>query len=341
MHRAAVLLRRPWVRRSGALVMAVLGIVFLVVPQFRSASHHLGLLSQVHPGLLTVGVLLEGASFLAYGLFTRAVLPPEGRPPWHWLVRVDMVGSGLTHVLPGGGTTASAVRFQMLRKGGVRGTDAAFGSVLQGLGSAIVVNFLLLVGVLVVLPTRGGNPLYAVGAGVGAVLVTLFVLLCLTFTKGEEHAVRLVRHIGARLDRGPALERLARQIAYRLQEVMADPPLMARAAGWAAANWLLDAGSLWVFLLAFGHRVDLGSILVAFGLANTLAVLPVTPGGLGIVEGVLIPSLVGFGTPQGIAILGVLAWRLFNFWAPIPAGALSWASIQLGLRRRRPAVSTA
>jgi uncharacterized protein (TIRG00374 family) len=339
MRRAVAIVRRPWVRRAGASVAAVLGIVFLVVPQFRSASQHLDLLRDIHAGWIVAGVVLEAASFIAYGLFTRAVLPSEGRPPWHWLVRVDMVGSGLTHVLPGGGTTASAVRFQILRKGGVNSSDAAFGSVLQGLGSAIVVNFLLLLGVLVVIPTRGGNPLYVVGAGVGAVLVTLFGGLCLTFTKGEEHAVRLVRRIGARLGHGPALERMARQIAYRLQEVIADPALMARAAGWATANWLLDAASLWVFLLAFGHRVDMGAILVAFGLANTLAILPVTPGGLGIVEGVLIPSLVGFGTPQGIALVGVLAWRLFNFWAPIPAGALSWASIHLGWRRQPPALA--
>ncbi len=340
MRRVVAYLRRPWVRRSGAAAVAILG-AFLVVPQFRSASRHLGLLSRVHPGWIAAGVVLEAASFLAYGLFTRAVLPPEGRPPWHWLLRVDMVGSGLTHLLPGGGAAASGVRFQILRKGGVKGTDAALGSVVQGLGSAIAVNVLLLLGLLVVLPTRGGNPLYGVGAVVGLVLVGMFVALCLTFTKGEEHAVRLVRRLGARLGHGDGLERLARQIAYRVDEVMADPALMARAAGWAAANWLLDAASLWVFLLAFGHRVDLGAILVAFGLANTLAILPVTPGGLGIIEGVLIPSLVGFGTPQGVAVLGVLAWRLFNFWAPIPAGALSWLSIHLGLRRRQPAPAAA
>jgi uncharacterized protein (TIRG00374 family) len=116
---------------------------------------------------------------------------------------------------------------------------------------------------------------------------------------------------------------------------MGRPAVIMQATAWAVANWLLDAASLWVFLMAFGYRVDLGPILVAFGLANTLAILPITPGGLGIIEGVLVPALVGFGTPQGMALLGVLTWRLFNFWAPIPAAGAAWASIRLGLRRKK------
>ena len=66
---------------------------------------------------------------------------------------------------------------------------------------------------------------------------------------------------------------------------------------WAAANWLFDAASLWVFLFAFGQAVLPIDLLVAYGLANILAVIPITPGGLGVIEGVLIPTLVGFGVP--------------------------------------------
>jgi hypothetical protein len=36
----------------------------------------------------------------------------------------------------------------------------------------------------------------------------------------------------------------------------------------------------------------------------------------------LIPTLVGFGVPHSQAILAVLAYRLVNFWIPIPSAAL-------------------
>ena len=46
------------------------------------------------------------------------------------------------------------------------------------------------------------------------------------------------------------------------------------------------------------------------------------------VEAVLTSSLVGFGTPRGAAILGVISWRLVNFWLPIPAGGLAYLSLR-------------
>ena len=97
---------------------------------------------------------------------------------------------------------------------------------------------------------------------------------------------------------------------------------------WAGLNWLFDAACLWVFIWAFGSVISPVDLLVAYGLANILAAIPVTPAGLGVVEGVLIPTLVGFGVPHAQAILAVLAYRLVNFWIPIPIGGAAYASLQ-------------
>ena len=56
--------------------------------------------------------------------------------------------------------------------------------------------------------------------------------------------------------------------------------------------------------------------------------IPLTPGGLGVIEGVLISTLSGFGVPNSQAILAVLAYRLVNFWLPIPLGGAAYASVQ-------------
>jgi uncharacterized protein (TIRG00374 family) len=126
-----------------------------------------------------------------------------------------------------------------------------------------------------------------------------------------------------------AIGRLVHRLAARLRELSHDRRLLVRALGWAAANWLLDAASLWVFVAAFGHSVRLDGLLVSFGLAYVLAAIPVTPGGLGVVETVLASSLVGFGTPAKIALFGVLAYRLVNFWLPIPIGGVAYLSLQV------------
>jgi hypothetical protein len=79
------------------------------------------------------------------------------------------------------------------------------------------------------------------------------------------------------------------------------------------------------------------NVLVAYGLANILAVIPITPGGLGIIEGILIPALVGFGVPLDKAGVAVLGYRLVNFWLPIPVGGISYLTLRfesVGWRQR-------
>ena len=71
-------------------------------------------------------------------------------------------------------------------------------------------------------------------------------------------------------------------------------------------------------------------MLVAYGLANILAVIPITPSGLGVIEITIIAVLKGFGVPSGIAAAGVLSWRLVNFWLPIPFGGASYLSLRFG-----------
>ena len=104
--------------------------------------------------------------------------------------------------------------------------------------------------------------------------------------------------------------------------------MLVMAVVWATLNWLLDAAALWVFVAAYGFRLGLDGLIVSFGLANVVAALPVTPGGLGLVEGVLVPTIVGFGAPRSVALLGVVSYRLVNFWMPIPAAGLAYLSLR-------------
>ena len=40
-------------------------------------------------------------------------------------------------------------------------------------------------------------------------------------------------------------------------------------------------------------------------------------------------ALVAMGAPQATAVLGVVAWRLFEYWAPIPLAGVTWVSLRL------------
>ncbi|MFI6674286.1 YbhN family protein [Kribbella sp. NPDC050469] len=98
---------------------------------------------------------------------------------------------------------------------------------------------------------------------------------------------------------------------------------------------MLDAAALWVFLAAYGERVHPVMLLVAYCAASLAAIVPITPGGLGVVEGVLISMLLGFGVPADAAVLGVISWRLVQFWAPVPVAGLCYLSLRAESHTRR------
>ena len=117
-----------------------------------------------------------------------------------------------------------------------------------------------------------------------------------------ERALLIARKVHLNEDRAGAA---VRQVANRLDDLATDRQLLTRVAAWALTNWLFDAASLWVFLRAFGVSLDPDALIIAFGIVNVLQVIPITPGGLGIVEGAYALQLAAFGVPKTVATLGV------------------------------------
>jgi uncharacterized protein (TIRG00374 family) len=317
--------------RSGALILVLFAIVdYLVLPQLAGTRHALKLLDQIRPGWVVVGVVVEVLSLISYSLLTRTVLSPP-KPTYPWLLRTDVTALGVSHVLPGGTATASALRYRLLRLGGARPEDAAIGMALQAVGSTLVLVALTSLALLVSIPVVGFNVPYLIAAIVGVIVVAASALAVVALSRQPVPATGVARRvIGVVPHRfQPAVERALRGAADQVRRLVADRRTLRSLVVFAAGNWLMDAASLWVFLAAYGHLVDPDGLLLAYGLANLLAILPITPGGLGVIEGVLIPSLVGFGTPRGVAVLGVISWRLFDFWAPIPAAGPCYLSLKI------------
>jgi uncharacterized protein (TIRG00374 family) len=302
-----------------------------VIPQIAGTRKAINLLGKVNFGYLAAGIGLEAAAIFAYTQLTRAVLPPRGSPGRFTLFRIQMSTLAVSHAVPGGSAAGTSLGYRMLTQVGVDGPDAGFALATQGLGSAVVLNCLLWVALVISIPLNGFNTAYVTAAVIGAVLIGAFSLLVLLLTRGEERAASVLAAVAARVPfvDEETVGRLVHRLAARLRELGTDRRLLARAIGWATANWLLDAASLWVFVAAFGYRVPVDGLLVSFGLAFVLAAIPVTPGGLGVVETVLTSTLIGFGTPRGVAILGVLTYRLVNFWLPIPLGGVAFVSLRV------------
>lgn len=327
-----------WVRRVGLVVLTVALVEYLAVPQLLKARSELQLFSDASPWLLALAFVLEASSLLTYTALTQTVLSADVQLPFSQQLRIDLTGLGASHLLPGGGASAAALRYRLMTGRGVP-PDAALST--AAVQTAIAVTGLVATftgGVVLALPGIWSHPAYLLAGGAGAAaLVALWLVLERTGQDSAPHTVhvpaasgwsrvRAARWVTAGLARAATA---ARSILARARMLLRQRHARRTLLGFAAGNWLLDAASLWVCLWAYGVVVHPGALLAAYGAANLVGLLPITPGGLGVVEGVLIPSLVLLGAAGGPVVLGVLTWRALEFWLPIPVAGLTYLSLRL------------
>jgi hypothetical protein len=127
--------------------------------------------------------------------------------------------------------------------------------------------------------------------------------------------------------RRPAPEDLPERLAHERDLVRRTlgrrwPQALAAAVG----RWLLDFLTLQAALEAVGARPRLSLALLAYCAAQLLAQVPITPGGLGVVEAGLTGTLALAGVPAAAAAVSTLAYRLASYWLPLPAGLVAWVA---------------
>jgi uncharacterized membrane protein YbhN (UPF0104 family) len=100
-----------------------------------------------------------------------------------------------------------------------------------------------------------------------------------------------------------------------------------------ACNWALDCVVLVGGLLTVGAPVPWRAVLLSYAAAQLLVELPVTPGGLGLVEGGLTELLTRFHLSVSQATAGTLMYRAVSYWLLLIVGwvAAGW----LAARHRR------
>lgn len=319
---------RQIVRPALGVLAILLVINYILLPQIAGARKTIHLLSGIDGWWVALAGLAEIASLLAYVRLSQLTLrwPPL---KFSTMAQIDLSTLALSHVVPAGSLVGVGVGYALIVRAGVPRSQAVTGKTVQTVGSAVVLNLLLAIGLVAALFLHGGDALYGPIAGAGLALLVAVTVATVLVLRRQQRIIDLLTRLLSRLPHvDPTIgQRLVDSLAETLRTLGRDRTFLRQTLLWATANWLLDAVALWCCVRAFGHSLGPVGLLVAYGLANVAAALPFTPGGLGIVEGILVPTLVAFNTTRGIAILGVLAWRLYSFWIPIPIGLACYAPL--------------
>ena len=102
----------------------------------------------------------------------------------------------------------------------------------------------------------------------------------------------------------------------------------------SAGRLAFDYLCLLAALRATGSHPRPSLILVAYAAAGIIGMIPITPGGLGLVEASLTGLLVLAEVNSSQAVLATLTYRLASYWAPLLAGPIAYALFRIRYRAR-------
>ena len=316
-----------------ALPLAIVVAAFLVVlPQLADYGDVWGEVKGLDGTALLVLAAATVVNLLTFAPPWMAALPGLG---FRRAFLVTQASTASTYVAPGGAAVGIATSFVLLRGWGFdRGTIALAAAVASVWNQLTLLGFPALALVLLTL-TGGRDPLLQT---VGLLGLLIFMTAIAVFTLALSHD-----HVAHRA--GVPLTRLARLVAR----------LLRREAPWTAENvvrfrrrtiallgrrWIAltlstIAGQLTVFLVLLtairtlgvtGSEVSLVEAFAAWSVVRLIGSLPLTPGGIGIVEVGLTTSLIGFGGGESAVVAAVLVYRFLTVVPTLLLGLAAGAS---------------
>jgi uncharacterized protein (TIRG00374 family) len=330
--------RRPAVRWivHGVLFVALAAGIFGLLPRLGGLTRDAAGLRHARPAFLVAAVVAQAVSLGCYAQLYRRVLAALGaRIRFRLAADVIMATFFVSHLTPFGSATGTLVNASALEADGIAAATTGEAIALTSLTSTIALIVLFGTG-FVATAGRHVSHQYLVIAGVAIFLVTAALAVLLTVGahpaiagRAGRWAASVAKHVRPSIDPdqvGQTSTRLA-----SLARTALTGRAFAVSFAFASGDLLFDLLSLDLVFLALRYQPGFGPLTVAYAAANIASAIPLTPGGLGVIEVTLVAVTVGFGAPRATAVLAVLGYRIVNYWLPLVPGAIAY--IRLRLRR--------
>jgi uncharacterized protein (TIRG00374 family) len=256
---------------------------------------------------------------------------------------MTQASTALSIVAPGGAAIGIAGQFGILRVWNFSGTAIARAVTLVSLWNQFANLVYPIVAVFALAMTHEQTAFLAtaafVGAGILGIAVAALVLVLYSDRLAEDigdAAARAASWVKAKFHREPVPWNGASFERFRNDAV----ELLRRR--WHALTLATFAGSLTVFLVLVvslralqvpAEQVSIVQAFAAWSLARLLGSIPITPGGIGVVELSLTGSLVGFGGNNAGVVAAVLVYRFLTMVPTLLLGLVAAST----LRRHAPA----
>jgi len=280
-----------------------------------------------------VGVLVATTAFNLFTYWIVIVIATPGITYPQAAVLTQST-TAVANSVPAGGAIAVGLTYTILSSWGFSKVRATVSIVVTGIWNnwLKLATPVLALALLATQGQRGGGQLLAALVAVGALVAAIVVFALIL--RSEQFAAR----VGVAMGRlATALLRLIRRPAVRGWD-LAVVKFRNRVIGLVRHRWIrltaatiLSHAALYVVLVTSlrvmgvpDDEVGWAEVLAVFAFARLVTAIPLTPGGVGVVELALITGLTRAGGDAAPVVAAVLLFRLLTYVLPIFLGALTY-----------------
>ena len=322
--------KKPWWNlplRIAALVVIAAVVVALLQGQLPSPAQIWQSMIHANWWWIGLGLVLQFASFGMFARQQRQLLGAFG--VYMSVPRAEAItysSTAIANSMPAGAAVAAGYSLQQYRLRGATTATAATVTVLSGVLSIVALGLMYLIGLLTATWTKlvdlaEHHPASTVFIGLGAVLVIVVVIRYVTARNVGERSDAPTPRLDSFEERHPKLGPAARQTLNTLRDTrevrLRDWNL---ALGYTMVKWAMDAACLWTVCKAFDIDIDLFQLSVLYLGIQLVRQIPLTPGGIGVIEAALLAGLISAGAPPDDAAGAVLVYRTISAYIMIPIG---------------------
>jgi uncharacterized protein (TIRG00374 family) len=329
---------------GGGLGIAVIVIVFgFVLPRLANYQEVWHQIRSMSGGWLVLLVVVELVNLITYAPSFMASLPGIG---FRQSLELQFVGAALSNVAPLGGAVSIGFQYRMMREWDFSPSSSSRAMVVSGVWNQLCNVGLPVVGLTLVTLEGGRNAALILAAQIGAVLFVailgafLLILASDTGARAIGQVASTLANLVRRVAKRPARDTLpAAMVRFRHDSVT----LVKRR--WAMLTITTLAGVLTVFLVflvclrAVGipsSQVTATEAFAAWSVTRLLTAIPLTPGGIGILDVGLAGALTGFGGNNAQVVATVLLYRVITFVPPVTLGTIAFFTWKRHPERHEP-----
>lgn len=342
---------QSWLRRRWKLVVNVITLLALAIlifatrHQIASTFSNLG---HVHAWFLLLAIPLEAINYHAQTKIYQRLFEIVGNKlDYKFLYRASLELNFVNHVFPSGGVTGLSYFSLRMRKG--KELTAAKATLIHIMKIVLYVaafEIILIFGVIALAVMGKVNRLVILIAGsISTLLIVgsfafVYVLgsrkridsFLTAMTKLVNRIIRLVKPsyheaINVEKARGVFLD------LHNNFDVLKKNRRALKSPFWY--SFLADVtevAALYNVYIAFGKFVNIGAVILAYGIANFAGLISIMPAGVGIYEALMTAVLAGAGVSPGTSLPITVMYRVVNTSVQVPIGAVFY---QRTLRRTK------